>query len=434
MESTPHTAESSGFVIRSRTSRDVVLSCVAFVIPLLMATYLGFDAKAAQVIVYLFLAVLLLHTVARYCLELAIPVPHLAFFVFFLVSGICTLATSPPASFDRWKALAAALVLMSIYTSSTFLIKTSRDLRVAIRGLEAVGWIAASSVYLSAILYQFGVPFGEVQVHAGGELRAFGPIGDQVGFILAVFVLRAFVRRRWFVFGFELGALYLTATRGAFGMLIVAVLAFMASEWRRPTGWKRFRIPGVVMALSIAGALLLWVGQFFFERTFDADALTQGFAARAISATLGLSAFVDSPLIGAGFDGFREQVQNFAGGVDLSALPEGLTASANNQAVQTLADTGLLGFIALSILVALILMRLSRAMKHASGEELVDLRWLWAAVIGLAIGNQSAIWIFPDSLIGYLFFLAAGLGYGALRLRYPSPAVYVPFAGKASVA
>lgn len=432
MAPTYHSAEASGFVIRSERGRDVLLSCVAFVIPLLMAIYLGFDSKPVQLLVYLFLAALLLYAVARYGIDLAIPVPHLAFFAFFLTVAVATLATSP-VGVERWKALAAVFVMMSVFVSSTYLIKTNRDLRVAIRGFEITGWVLASSVYLSAILYHFGTAFGEVQVQSGGELRAFGPVGDQVGFVLALFVVRAFARRQWAVFGFQLGALYLTATRGAFGMLAITLFVFLASEWRRPSRWKRFPLPAVIVAISIAGILLLGVGQFFFERTFDPDALTQGVAARAISMTLGLAMFATSPVAGVGFSGFREHVWNLDTAVNLNALPEGLIVSANNQIVQTLVDAGLLGFVALSILVVVILVRLSRAMKSVSGDELVDLRWLWSAVIGIAIGNQSAVWIFPDSLIGYLFFLAAGLGYGALRLRYPSPGdLYRSFTGKVS--
>ena len=78
----------------------------------------------------------------------------------------------------------------------------------------------AITVYCNVIAVSLGFRFGEVQP-TEEMVRYFGPIGDQVGFILLLFIFKKLIERNILGALFLGGAVVATGTVGAVGTLIV---------------------------------------------------------------------------------------------------------------------------------------------------------------------------------------------------------------------
>lgn len=394
--------------------RKLLVLFITLAVPALFVLHFALDSKAALWVIYLFLLACFFYVSLTYGWRLAVPHVHLAFLVFFLVLAASTaiplFRDNAPTAFLQLKALAAAFVLMSVFLTASAGIKTLADLRTALRGLDLAGVGMALSVYISAALYPAGIEFGEVQVYGGGETRTFGPLGDQVGFLLGLFVVRSLLRRHWAAFGFYLGAMILTGTRGAFVALAVAFICIGFLQLRRPAQGGRHGVLTLFIVGAISALLLFQFGDFLITRFVDEETWRQGLDSRGGSMLLGLLIFSDHPVIGLGFYAFTEAVWSYGPAAFFEVLDETLVANAANQVVQTAVDAGAIGLIALILLVGTILVRMRRNLAAAPLFFKLELRSLWVWVFAVAVGNQSAVWILPDSLFGYTVFLVAGIG------------------------
>lgn len=397
--------------------RRAVIAFITLGVPLLFAAYFSLDAKIAQVAIYIVLGLCFATIGLTYGWRNAIPRSHLLFISYFLVLAVATsvsLFVQPSiGGVMRLKALAAAFVLMSVFLIASHIVRTPLDLRSAIRGLDVAGFAIAISVYLGAALFAVGIEFGEVLMYDGEVTRSFGPLGDQVAFILALFVIRAFMRANWYLFALHLGAMVLTATRGAFVVLVLAFVVVVLLRALKASGRPRHGTYALLF-LTVVGSILLWqLGDFFVGRIANEDVLRLGIDSRLTAMMLGVLVFLDHPVFGTGFGGFKDVVWDYDPLGLVGILNEAYVATTANQIVQTATDGGVPALIVLILFLGGVLMQMNRAIRHLIPSLGVELRSLWVWLLATALGNQSAVWILPDSLLGYTVFLVAGLGCSA---------------------
>jgi len=307
--------------------------------------------------------------------------------------------------------------------------------RAEFRFLERTVWwmgiAITGSVYLGLILfYIFGFYFGEVvNQEETGLFRCFGPLGDHVGFIIVLFLGIAIAKRRYIEVACHFGAIILTGTRGA---MISALIAGL---------WILFNSPGVrvkaigkFMAFSAFGiVLVIWLshssdilGRTFFMRVLDSDAVNAGAVSRLDVFSAAVRVIMDNPLIGTGIGGFRSNWDSitslaaFTSGIDVDRV----TFYTQNQLLQFGVDSGIPGAI-LYIMFVLSMLRVSRrTVRFAFPEDRAALRGFDAFLMGIFLGNQSAVWFAANSSTGFFMMLVCGLilGYSDL-IRQKEPAV-----------
>lgn len=407
--------------ISGHVLRGTVLDFYTIGVPVFFALYRTLEWKVALYTIYLSVGLSLGYAVLNYLNRGAIPYHHLVFFLYFLALAVPAVASSGKVElsqlFLQEKSLAATFVLFSIFLGVHFIARTRADISTALTSLDFGGLVIATSIYLALGLHFFGFAFGEVQVFKDGEIRVFGPLGDQVGFILTLFVIRSLVHRNWVLCGLHMGALFLTATRGALITLGVAFVLMFALYVSKPRKVYRKSLATLVIAMPIFFAVLVGFGSFLVERFVNPERLLHGVKTRTASMQLGLLVFMDNPILGVGFSGFQEAVWRYSPESYFDVFLENYVSTAANQAVHTAAEGGIVGLVMLTLLLMAIFLRTRRMMKAvgpAEGHER-EIRSMWIWMLAFVMGNQSAVWMLPESLLGYLFFLVAALACGPRR-------------------
>jgi putative inorganic carbon (HCO3(-)) transporter len=182
-------------------------------------------------------------------------------------------------------------------------------------------------------------------------------------------------------FVFSSIAILLTQSRG--GLLAYVAVLLIAAWLLAPTRAARLRWVAVVVAFSIAGALV--AGQIF-ERLSGVDSYTE-ITRLGIWAGAGLL-FLGNPILGVGYGNFKIALTSTI------AVPDGFMLDAHNLYLELLAETGVVGFLAFAILIITCL-RCARRMERES------LR-VTEAVIG--IGTIAAIGgILVHGTVEYVF-------------------------------
>ncbi len=292
----------------------------------------------------------------------------------------------------------------------TLAVRGEKQVSRAQRFLDYGGYAIAATLYLNIWLLQMGLHFGEVQVHED-MVRYFGPLGDQVGFVLLYFVFKALMRQK-LLEAVSLGiAVVLTGTRGT---LIALAVGLGVLLWRgysvRYTARRVFALLAICTALGIAAWFDLGgMRSRFLER----ELLESGAVQRWLTASIALRVFADNLMTGVGFTGFRYVALDY-GAVEvaiekLGGFAPNFIATAGNQYLQVATDGGLIALGAFIWMILVFSHTLRWAMKHASANQRATFAagylWLWS----LVLGNQTAAWILPGSLISYLLWLLLGL-------------------------
>lgn len=345
---------------------------------------------------------------------------HALFYLLFAVLLVATLLVWPRAGFTQFyeqvKSLALCFIWSSPFFVLYFLISDRPELRFAYRALAITGLIVSLSVLADYVMWtRFGISFGEI-VDSQGQLRAFGPLGDQVGFVIILFALRALQRRDWVALAFHTTAIVLTGTRGALLALVVGVLWLLVvvpfSEPARSGQRIRTIVSTLVLSVVLVVSLLSTpLGESTYNRLFEGDALQSGLLQRAGAMQLGVKIFGDNPLIGVGYLGFNSLSDEygfwkyFKPGADV----ERSAYTANNQLIQTATDAGIFGTLAFLALFATIVRNCRRARMQASGEDRHELVSIESWLAAILIGNQAAVWLLPSAATGYFVFVAAAI-------------------------
>lgn len=309
-----------------------------------------------------------------------------------------------------------AVIWLSVVVAMQPLIRGRRDLLSAMRVLRVFGLLCGASVYAGLIGYRFGYRIGEIDMESRESfLRYFGPIGDQVGFVLVLFALIALIFRRWPEFGFYIGAIVITGTRGAMLALLVgtawAVLgnpALMAGKGKQLLV-RMFTL--VVVTLTILIAVYSTLGSATRERMLSGQDFLEGIYSRTAVFMLAINVFSEHPLAGVGAGGFRH-TQSALGEAALAGTKSDENRGfffTQNQFLQFATDGGLLGAILYVGFVVAVLRLTRKVVFFADPFDKPALVALQAYIIAMLLGNQSAVWFVSEGASGYVLMLSIGI-------------------------
>jgi O-antigen ligase len=304
-----------------------------------------------------------------------------------------------------------------------------RQFRALRAGLWVLGWLMVVPIFLGVLFFGTRLNVGEV----GGReaIRSFGFVGDQVGFVLVLYVLWNVMARRYLQAGVFAVGILATGTRGALISLAVAFL-FVILKHREV---KRLRVRiSTLVAIPLAIVVLVFTTDLggARRRLLGAEAFGRGTNVhqRLLTNRIAVEVFVRYPLLGVGYTGYREQAMErgarsrFVRGIGRYAPT--YTATAGNQYLQTGTDAGVLGLLALGLLFYQLLRALETAALRAEPETAAFLFggyfWLW----GIVVGNQAASWLLPGSFISYLLWICAAVAIVVLRQAPPPPRAAPP--------
>lgn len=311
--------------------------------------------------------------------------------------------------------LTFAVLWLSIIIIMQPLIRVQRDLHSTVKVLRVFGIVCGASVYAGLIANQFGINFGEIdQESRDSFIRYFGPIGDQVGFILILFAIIALCYQRWLEFAFYVGAIVLTGTRGAMIALVIgATWNFFA--YRRNSGglfdlFRRVLTVSLVMG-TIVIVTVSTLGTATRERLLTRTSFFEGISSRAEVFSLAVEIFRSYPITGVGYGGFRYtqvKVGEAANAGTKSDENRGIYF-VQNQILQFATDGGIICFI-LYAGFAISVIRLSRhVIFHALPADKRALAGFESFLVASFIGNQSAVWFVSEAASGYMIMMAAGV-------------------------
>ena len=358
---------------------------------------------------------------------------YVAFAVFMLVNLLATLASGvKTADAPVSHGITALMRLGSEFALVPILAQTVRSLTIARR---CAGIVLATLGVLAAIQFinffgaSRGFTIGEVQGLERGEVRYFGPVGDSVGSVLLLGYLYSLCASSVLGTGAFLGGIMLTAGLGAvfstgvgtllflfFGMRAAAVRAFFARYfWLLP-------------ALAFAGLIgVVTIGQSLSKTLVDrlsGGGYSESAGQRMASGRLAAAMIADHPMTGVGYMEYESALPRYGGERAFNlAHPDGATANANNQILQTLADAGVPGLLAFGALI-FCAARLLHGLGAQSQDRFLATFFLGAFVWLLAqvCGNQAAVWLVPGSYVARFLWIILGTGVAVAKLmQSPRP-------------
>lgn len=316
-------------------------------------------------------------------------------------------------------ALLRLIAQISILFLIPQLIQTSNQINIVRKSLEYMGYACAIIIYLNVILLPKGFVLGEVQA-TKEIIRYFGPLGDQVGFIILFFIYSQLISCNFLKTLFFWGAIVATGTVGiliAFGVgLIVLVIHTQKGGWRI----NKHRFLLLLIVIFIMSGILFWIdfgglksrltGGSLFNFTIVTRQLTMGLATRV---------FLDNPFIGVGYTGFRFVALDYGAKEaffeKIGGFSPSYIATAYNQYLQLATDGGILALASFLWMALAFLKTLKSSLNHVTGEiqNFLQTGYIW--LLSLLIGAQSACWLLPGSLISYLLWIILGLALVAGR-------------------
>jgi len=292
-----------------------------------------------------------------------------------------------------------------------------------------VGILLGTLVLLAAIQFvncfgaSHGLVIGEVQGLERGEARYFGPVGDSVGMVLLLGYVAALCLSSVTAAALFLGGILLTAGLGAVIATCVATALFFFFGLRA-TFVRDFalRLLVVLPLLALAAFVSLSLstnslGATLRDRLTNGNYLDSG-AQRGASSKLAVAMILDNPLLGVGYMGYERALEHYGGDAyfDLDH-PDGGSANANNQILQSLTDGGIIGLLAFAVLIivaARLFLRIAARSedRFLSAYYLAAFLWLLTQVFG----NVAAVWLNPASFVARLLWVSLGVAVALTRL------------------
>ncbi len=298
------------------------------------------------------------------------------------------------------------------------------------RMVFVVGLFCALNVYLGYGLGQFGIKFGESQNVTedwGGTSRAFGLVGDSVGFILVLPMCWAIATRKYLWAAFFAASIILTGTRGAIICMAVSVIGLATFEGVR----RQMRIVPLIMGLIVVSGLgyglmkqLNLTSRFDVSNSY-ADSGTQ----RLATWILAVRMFSESPAtvaFGVGYNAYIYEAENYGaaevfaqGGLSWEDGGRRQAANATNPYLQMLVDGGLF---ALAAYIWFLFAALKTFRTGVRSVPEMDAFFIgaWAWVFGLAVGSQWAVWMLPSSYVTQMLWPALAVVVAAQRMAAPA--------------
>ena len=322
-----------------------------------------------------------------------------------LVSAVAALFAAVPyvAVFgeqDRYLGLTFLLDMVVLYVAVALAVRTDRDIGILLGAIVVAGIVDGGY----AVMQTLGLdPFAWADDARGRPFATFGN-PDQFGHFISVLfgvLLGAAVgaigrgRRAVAAAGAlaTIGLAAIVATRGTLVGIAAALVGVVAV--RRPT--PRAALAGLALAIALAAALLVTpLGQRAVA-TVQSGVLPDRIPLYAIAA----QAMLARPLLGYGPDNFRAAFVGNRTADSLAILGAGPQTSAHDWILDTVAMTGVLGLVAVVILIGLgtiELVRLARA-RPAIGMALLG-GWSAYWANGLVDVGSVAVGWFPWLALG----------------------------------
>jgi hypothetical protein len=346
---------------------------------------------------------------------------EIAFVLFCWILGLATLVAMlrfpELASVPMSTPLISFLLWCSPIFTIPVLVRTHRDLSLSLGCIDALGYLLVLSVLLPAI----GLEFGEVQEsEVAGLRRVFGPFGDSIALIMGFFLVDSASRASWWRCGLYGSALLLTVGLGATLVAVVSLLALAKVVFTGGSAsLTRIRPWQVISAtVAISSAILLAAGGL--QTRLASPELAVSLGLRLSSMISAWNVFVDNLWLGVGYTGLKAVSERYRPEALFEVFSTNYTSTAQNQLLQTATDAGILGVVALVLMVAYALLTMRRASRLPHGTHF-RYRGFWAWSLGLCLANQTSVWLLPNSLVPFLFFLVTGLSVARLKISRTRP-------------
>ncbi len=296
--------------------------------------------------------------------------------------------------------------------------KTDEVLSFSLKTLRVTGYVISSIIYFNLILVPFRISIGEVQV-THGIVRSFGPIGDQIGFILLFFIFWELLQNNYFRALIIGGALLATGTRGVFLAAFVGSIALLIYIYKQHLLSAKLVSKAIAFIAILAIIFFLNVGGMK-SRFLNPLLFQSGFVQRETTAATAVQVAKDNLLTGTGYSGFRYIAYNYHAKKlfteRLGGFATNYIATTGNQYLQTLTDGGVLALLVFFMMVWEFLYVLRTTSSEIHGREaFFRAGYIW--LLSLLIGNQTATWLLPSSLISYLLWVILGITLAAKNLQ-----------------
>jgi hypothetical protein len=274
--------------------------------------------------------------------------------------------------------------------------------------------LAVCHVILALGLYSVVGDFFGVNVHQGVFGRYFGPLGDQVAWVLTLPFVVYFSSRRILLALLAALGLALTASRGPALTTIAALLLLLVFSRGR-----RLEHAALIVTLLIVGLYQAGLFSTLLHR-FSATEFTNN--DRTVTAALGVKIFLKSPIFGSGYNSLTYFYPS-----TMHRISHGILPAQTSTFVQMLSDGGLILFVPYVCFVlaaskaGVSLMRHSHAVREGrlmTGTAAWLIAMLWV--------NQSALWFVVGSYLGPLVFGMAGLVAGSVLRHAPASITAMP--------
>ncbi len=371
------------------------------------------------------------------------PMPRLGFTEWAMIGYGCVWAASGFVADQQWLVMNQVtdfakdfIILVSVLAALSQARYWRRALWLVIWSVTALALMGSYQV-LTGNYGQtfFGFAGSSSEQVLSGVLgyRLVGPLGDPnvYGMILAAMLPLAiyrFLDERRLLYRLAGGAAALfilvtilnTYSRGALVAVFVMALFLL---------WERRVRPASLLFIGLAAALLLlFMPAAYTQRlqnftdvlsgaaTVQEESSLRGRASEAIS---GLMMFAEHPLLGVGVGNYPGQYQQYASelGLEYRAKPR----EAHSLYVELLAETGLLGLAAFSLLFGSLLLRLNQLRQAASQRhDPHTASWIASLLLSLITYLAGSIFLHGD-YIRYLWLLVS-LAVTAIHLYAAPPA------------
>lgn len=247
---------------------------------------------------------------------------------------------------------------------------------------------------------------GEVSKGADGT-RAFGIIGDQVGWILTFFSSYALFNKRWVLFGFYTIGIFMAATLGAIGLWGVVLIFFLWKYVKRTKNnikiFAAASVPFLVLLLLSLGQLSKLTA---VQRLTSGSIVDGAVGHRLMSYSLGVSNFIEKPILGYGFGTYsyinREKYGEIIDKGYETGISHTIFSNASNQYLQIAIDMGLIGLFIFIMFIKGIWIR-TKLTKNYILKNI----GVWCLVFILF--NQTANWLSPGSYLWVFIAISIGL-------------------------
>lgn len=402
-------------------SRAITIFLLIVGVPLILGVYRLFD-RTNPLLCYVLLGLLLVATVLQSGNTPFVgrrERPYWLLFVVLLAATLPAVLVDRGSLRDQMLGLVTCFIWTSVAVSLASNIRTAADLRRAVRAFDVLGVLMVGSVLFGALASKaLGIEFGET-VTLYGLFRVFGPLGDQVAFAIVPVTVGAVLRGRLVLSVACVAALLLTGTRGALVALAIAALWALvtARQWypylpRR----ERRRVRLMAAAVAVGWCFVMFgmsgvVGAFLNQQINNTS--RSSYAVRNGPFILGVEVASVNPVLGVGYLGFRTHALTRASSArfNFGSDVERATYTTQNQLVQTATDAGIPGVLALVWFVVSTLRCFAETRRAVAPASRLRIVALEAGFVGLAVGNQSAVWVLPTAAAGYVVFILSALAW-----------------------